>query len=351
MSNLFLELKYARMLGSSIERWKVKNNSPFHGNGRCKVCGDSAKSKTLCRFHVREYSGACFVSCFNCGYSTNLIGYLKTFHPSLYSDFVFETYRVIDNDKPLIKSVSKSVVIDDSDLIPIKKPTKGLNLLDLPYVSDMDKDSAVARYVAARELPEYPFQYAQNFYSFSSQFNSELSSGKRDEARLIIPFFDRSGNVFAYQGRDLSGRSPLKYITITVNPKIPKIFGVDRVDFKKPLTIVEGPIDSLFLTNCLASVNASLVATANKLLSVVKKQDITLVFDNEPRNVVILKMYSSALADGYKVCIWPKECKNKKDINQMVLEGISSGEISEIIDKNSFSNLMGQIKFSDWRCA
>jgi hypothetical protein len=348
MSNLFLELKYARMLGSSIERWKVKGNSPFHGNGRCHICGDSLKSKTLCRFHVREYSGACFVSCFNCGYSSNLAGYLKTYQPSLYSEFAFEKYRINEDDKPIIKSV---ITIDDSDLIPPKKPSKALKLLDLPLVSDMDADSLVARYVDSRMLPAYPFQYAENFYQFSSQFNQELSCFKRDESRLIIPFFDRLGNVFAYQGRDLLGKSHQKYITITVNPKVPKIFGIDRVDFNKPITIVEGPIDSLFLNNCLASVNASLVATANKLSSVVKKENMTLVFDNEPRNVVILKMYSAALADGYKVCIWPKECQNKKDINQMVLEGISPLKISEIIEKNSFSNLMGQIKFSDWRCS
>jgi len=348
MSALFLELKYSRMLGQSVERWKVKNNSPFHATGRCPICGDSKKSKTLCRFHVREYMGTCFVSCFNCGYSSNLIGYLKFYEPSMHSEFAFEKYRVSGNkDEPIIKT--PKIVVDDSILIPTKIDFEEPFVLDLPYVSELPENDPVRLYVASRLLPDYPFQYAENFYDFSSQFNEELSSGKKDEPRLVIPFFDRKGAVFAYQGRDLSGKSKQKYITITVDSKVPKVFGIDRCDFKKPIKIVEGPIDSLFLKNSLASVNASLVATAKKLSTVTKKDALTLVLDNEPRNEQIVKMYLGAIDDGYRVCIWPKRCDNKKDINQMVMEGIPAIEVEKIIENNSHSGLMAQLKFGDWK--
>lgn len=344
MSFLYLEIKYARMVGQSIERWKIRNDNPFHGNGRCPVCGDSEKSKSKTRFHIKQHGDTLFCKCFNCDYSTNLVGFLKTYHPPLHSELLFERYRVSGStDGPIITTPK---VVDDSALIPHKKTSEPSFKLDLPYVTDLDKNDPVRLYVESRHIPDYPFQFACNFYQFSSQFNSELCGFKRDEPRLVIPFFDRDNSVFAYQGRDLSGKSQQKYITIIVNPKIPKIFGIDRVDFKSPVKIVEGPIDSLFLKNCLASVNASLVSTAKKISGVINKDLVTIIYDNEPRNAVIVKHYEDAIKDGYNIVIWPKECDGLKDINNLALSGKN---YTKIIERNTFRGLGAQIEFQKWK--
>ena len=270
---------------------------------------------------------------------------MKVYEPALHSEFAFEKYRVTGNkDEPIIKT--PKLVIDDSILIPTKIDFEEPFSLDLPYVSELPENDPVRLYVASRRLPDYPFQYAENFYDFSSQFNEELSSGKKDEPRLVIPFFDRKGAVFAYQGRDLSGKSKQKYITITVDSKVPKVFGIDRLSVHKPLKIVEGPIDSLFLDNCVASVNASLIATAGKLIKVVKKEDMTLIYDNEPRNSEILKMYIDAIEKGYKVVIWPNSPEKKEDINDLVLRGKN---VEKIIKDNTRSGLMAQLDFNRWK--
>ena len=348
MSILYLEVKYARMVGSSIERWKVKKESPFHGNGRCPICGDSSTSKTKTRFHIREFSGTVFVSCFNCSYSTNLIRYLKTYQPSLYSEFVFERYRVIGSENTPIIQAPK-VVLDDSVFVPIRKAAGGVFKLDLPFVSDLPKNDPVRLYMDARRLPEYPFLYAAEFYKFSSQFNEELEENyeknQRDEARIVIPFFSPKGDCFAYQGRSLERNPSQKYITIIIDKKIPKIFGIDKINLKEPLTIVEGPLDNLFLNNSLASVNASLVATAKKLLPIVDKKNITLVYDCEPRNPVICKMYGEAIDAGYNIVIWPTS-QTEKDINDLFLSGKNP---NKVIADNTRSGLLARLEFDRWR--
>jgi hypothetical protein len=345
MSNLYLESKYARMVGQSVDRWKIKNENPFHGNGRCPICLDSQKSKSKCRFHIREHAGTVFVSCFNCGYSANLVGFLKTYHPQIMNDYVFEKYKDgVTSNVPII--TTPKVVFDDAVLKPVKRTSERLFALDLPLVSDLPKDHPVARYVASRMLPDYPFLYAEKFYEFSSQFNEELSSCKKDEPRLIIPFFDRSGKTFAYQGRSLAKNSGLKYVTIRIDKKIPNIFGIDRVNFKEPVTIVEGPLDSLFLRNSIASVNASLVATAEKLKSVINKNLVTLCLDSEPRNKEICKMYQSAISAGYRVVIWPSGYGEKVDINDLVKLGLDP---QKIIDQNTYCGLTAQIMFDNWK--
>lgn len=344
MSHLYLEIKYARMVGQSIERWKVKRENPFHGNGRCPICGDSAVSKSKTRFHIIQHDDTLFVKCFNCDYSTNLLGFLKTYHHGLYSELLFERYRVDgDKNEPIITTKPK-VFMEAPKTIPDR-----LFTLDLPLVSNLPENHHVRLYVASRKLPDYPFMYCEKFYEFSSQFNEDLKEMRtgRDEPRLIIPFYDKQGNVFAYQGRDLSGKSQQKYITIVINTKFPKIFGLDRVDFNKPIKIVEGPIDSLFLDNCLAAVNASLVSTATKLLKGINKTlDITLVYDNECRNAEIVKMYEAAIKAGFKIVIWNTSTDKKEDINDLVLQG---KDVEKIIEKNTYSGLMAQLEFQRWK--
>lgn len=339
MSHLFLDIKYAKIVGVQHERFKTKAESPYHGQCRCKICGDSKKSKTLSRFHFREHTQTVFVKCFNCGYTNSLANYMKMYFPGEYSEYIFERYRKDVNTSPVITTSSEVI----PEIIEV------CDALDLPYVKDLPDGHFVKTYVESRKLPDYPFQFAEDFFEFSSQYKKDLDETARPkypEARLIIPFFDRKGRVFAYQGRDMSGTSSAKYLTITVDKSVPKIFGIDRANFRQPILIVEGPIDSLFLPNCLASVNASLVATARKLETIVPRKNITLIFDNEPRNEVIVDGYQQAIKDGYKIVIWPKEVAKYKDVNDLVLAGYDP---YKIINKNTYSGLTAQMELSNWK--
>ena len=80
--------------------------------------------------------------------------------------------------------------------------------------------------------------------------------------------------------------------------------------------MVEGPIDSLFLPNCLAMAGADMSD-----LSILNKDKTTLIFDNEPRNFQICISMVKSLQDGWKVVVWPKSI-TCKDINDMVLTSI-----------------------------
>ena len=84
---------------------------------------------------------------------------------------------------------------------------------------------------------------------------------------------------------------------------------------------VEGPIDSLFLDNCIAVAGADF----NKL-----PLDYTIIFDNERRNKELLKQIDKTIDRGYKVVLWPDNVK-EKDINDMILSGKTKQEIKEAI--------------------
>ena len=119
---------------------------------------------------------------------------------------------------------------------------------------------------------------------------------------------------------------------------------MDRIDLSQKVKIVEGPIDSLFLNNCLPSGDSSLHITAKS----VKAKDMVLIFDHEPRNKEIVKLMQESIALGHEIVIWPEEVEGK-DINEMIMNGISPDEIEEIISSNTFKGLRAQTEFIFWK--
>ena len=99
-----------------------------------------------------------------------------------------------------------------------------------------------------------------------------FSHTKGEHPRLIIPFYDTDGKVFAFQGRAF-GKEQTKYLTVKLDENKQKVYGLDTVNLQEPLHIVEGPIDSMFLKNCLAAAGADLTLK-------VEPSNVTYIFDN-----------------------------------------------------------------------
>ena len=336
----FLQVSFAKQLGQRLERFRVKKESPFLAAARCPVCNEGT-SKTKTRFVFYEKEHQINVMCFNCGLSTTLASFLKTHHRPLFDEFKFDKFRT---NSFVPSTVTHSV----SDFVPKKiELAKSEDSLNLQLVSDLPSDHPARKYIDSRNLPDFPFYYAPKFFAFSSRYNTEFKSNSKDEPRIIIPFFDKRGKIFAYQGRDLSGIAKQKYITVKVDPKAPLLFGLKALNLSQPINLVEGPIDSLLLPNCVASVNASLASTAEWLLRGINKtpEILTIILDNESRNKAVCAEYEKAINSGYRIVIWPEKIK-QKDINEMLLAGLDP---MTIIKKNTFSGLEAKLKFYEWK--
>ena len=160
---------------------------------------------------------------------------------------------------------------------------------------------------------------------------------------ILIPFYDENKNLTAIQGRAL-GESKLRYITVKINDDSIKLFGLDRVNKEQDVYVTEGPIDSMFLENAVATADATLT-NASKYID---KSKLVLVYDNEPRNKDICRHMEKAIEEHYRIVIWP-EMIEEKDINEMVLSGFSPDEIQDIISNNTFQNLRAKIEFINWK--
>ena len=204
-------------------------------------------------------------------------------------------------------------------------------------------------YLKARQIPKecYKMLLFTNKYK---QFVTALVPGQDkvviDDARLVIPFYNKYNDLIAVSGRALeTSDKTLRYITMRTNDDENKlVYGMERVKITEKIFLVEGPIDSLFINNCLASGDANLALTAREISS----GDKVLIFDNEPRNKEVVKLIQNAIKMGHDVVIWPSNIKGK-DINEMVLSGVTPTEIQSIISSNTFKGIQAQLKFNMWK--
>jgi len=119
-----------------------------------------------------------------------------------------------------------------------------------------------------------------------------------------------------------------------------KVYGIDRVDLGKRIYVLEGPIDSMFLPNAVATCDSDLTKAARFL----PKENLVLVFDNQYWHKEVRKLLDRAIDTGFHVCIFPKEVQ-EKDINDMVLKRIlATEEVKSIVDDNIFSGLRARLE-------
>jgi len=205
------------------------------------------------------------------------------------------------------------------------------------------------QYLINRKIPRDKWNkllYTSNYKDFCDEINPNHGKTIDNDKRLVIPYYSEYDELLAISGRALeTNLEKLRYVTVRVSESNqPLVYGLDSLDVTKRVYIVEGPIDSLFINNCIAAGGTALLQVTNNLSAT----DKVLVFDNEPRNKDVVKIIKNAIDAGEKVVIWPNDIVGK-DINEMVQRGHSMTELKSIIDQNIFSGLEAQMKYTIWK--
>jgi transcription elongation factor Elf1 len=317
---IHIDVKYIHLLSSRLDRFKKLRDYLY--NFRCPYCGDSEKFKNKARGYFFRKADSMIYRCHNCDLGTTVSKVIQHIDTDLYKEYVKERWVGQDDEPEFVFEAPKFDKKDPKlkDLIPINK---------------LQSDHPARQVLVDRQIPEDHYDKFFLCHKFCSW--AEISSNK-DHPRLVIPFYDEDGNVFAAQGRAFGKEQP-KYLTVKFDDK-PKIFGLERVDWSKKVYVVEGPIDSLFLSNALA------VAGADFIHLPFNKEDIVVVLDNEPRSGEIVKKMTNLAEQDYSLVIWP-ETISQKDINDMTLAGVR--DIEQIINDNTHSGLQARMRVASWK--
>jgi len=334
--SVFIDRNFLLQVSPKLQRFAKKKDDLY--NFRCPLCGDSQKNKLKSRGYIFRKKNDYFYMCHNCGVSTTFYNFLKQVDSNLLQEYQLERYK---NGETGNNNYPKP------DFEEYKQETpKFKKSLELLSIDNLPEAHYAKMYVQQRRIPEAfwsQLYYAEDFAAFIQNLGIENAGLKEKDNRLVIPFYDKEKNLVALQGRAL-GESKLRYITLKLHDDNKKIYGLDRIDEDKLVYVVEGPIDSMFLENAVATADSNLESITN----VLDKSKVALVFDNEPRNKEIVAKMEKAIDNHFNVVIWPPMIE-KKDINDMVLDGFSPDEIQDIIDNNTFVNLRAKMEFVNWK--
>ena len=340
--SISIESKYIRLISSRLRNFKQKKD--YLWNFSCPICGDSKKNLSKARGYVFQKGTNLFFNCHNCGVGTNLGNLIKQVDPSLHKEYVLERYKSGESGFSNFKSPSFDIPAPRFD-----KVAKEKHFEHAEWVSKLPSGHFCLVYCTNRRFLSIMVDtllFTPNYKKFCDALVPNHGKEITADARLVIPFYDKYNTLIGVSGRALENSDyKLRYVTLRTNESQDKlIYGMDKVNTNELVKIVEGPIDSMFLTNCVGSGDSALIQTA-KLIDAENK---VLIFDNEPRNKEIVKLMEDAIKLGYNVVIWP-DTMEQKDINEMVMAGFSPDEIERIISSNTFTGLRAQMKFISWK--
>jgi len=341
--NILVDKKYIDMISGGLEKFSWTSSKT--ASCRCPFCGDSKKNLNKKRGYLYEKEGSFFFKCHNCNVSYTLKQFIELTDPHSYKEYILERYK--KQEKPGLLDVKSKPVFDFTAIYKENKleNIKSEFLKFSTNCSDLSDNHFCKVYLNSRKIPVDKFDdlyFTDNFKQFAKHFGSVETKLQEKEQRLIIPFFNEYNDLIYFQGRSFSNIGN-RYITIKVKDE-DKIFGMNKIDKSKVVYVVEGPIDSLFLDNGIAVGGSDFQHTVKMF-----KFDYVCILDNQPRNKEVVNNYFKLISNNHKIVIWKDYFSEKKDINDMILEGKTSENIMEFIKNNTFMGLRARIELNNWR--
>ena len=318
-----VDSKYIGLVSSRLQKFKRVKADLY--NFRCPICGDSQRNKNKARGYIYAVKNNTNFKCHNCGASLSFNNFLKELDLTLHKQYTLEKFKEGHTGRNFVVEAPK---------LEFKKPVFKKSL-DLPKAST---NPIAKEYLEKRKLDPEKFYFTDKFKQWTNTQKQTFDTIGRDESRIIIPMYDKDNNLIGFQGRSLIPNS-VKYITVMLDEEAPKIYGLNAIDEKLPVYVVEGPFDSTFVNNSVA------LCGSDGDVRCLEGSSVVFVYDNEPRNREIVNRISKCISRGERVVIWPSGIV-EKDINDMVLSGHN---IMSVIESNTYSGLEAKVKFNIWK--
>ena len=317
-----IDSKFINLISPKLQKFKRVKSDLY--NFRCPICGDSKKNKSKMRGYLYAMKADVNFKCHNCGSSMTFSSFIKHLDPVIHKQYVFERFKQ--------GTTGRATVVEEPKF-HFETP-KFKTKIKLPKASE---NPSADGYLTARKLDSTQFYYAEQFKKFVNTLKPTFDDTRYDEERIIIPLYYEK-NLIGLQGRSL-GPSKVKYITVMLNDDAPKIYGLDNIRKDAPVYITEGPFDSTFIRNsiamCGADANVDRWGISNPVW----------IYDNEPRNIEIVRRIGNTIDSGDSIVIWPNNIDDK-DINDMVMSGL---DVQSVIESNTYSGLEAKLKFNTWK--
>lgn len=331
---LWVDIKYANILGGKLTRFKIKNQTPYVANYRCPLC-DDIEEKKRARGYLLEKDGRIASYCHNCGASMSLGNFIETIDQTLYQEYRLENLKE-RWDKPR-----------DEKEIRFSKPVFKRSIkLGVPLSESLN--NAAYDYAEKRRIPQKFYDslfYLEDLNSLTTQIDKYKDTAFNEEPVLVIPFYTPERKFGYINCRSISPTASFRYYVLEVDITYPKIWGLEFVDWSKPVFVFEGPIDAMCVPNSIAMAGVGGTESIKYITS--KKKDICFVYDSDCiYNREVHKQVEKRIDEGFSTVIYDKNFLGK-DVNEVICNDLMTPEeIYEYLHNRSFNGLRAQIELS-----
>jgi hypothetical protein len=356
-----IEEKIQRILNDKFKKDSFHKRQIDHYSDRinfaCPFCGDSLRDPRKKRFNIYLNSLSCH--CFNCNHHSGINSFLKQFDEELSLEDKMQVHEIQQTTKKFERRLSSnqsSFAFQLLDKLAIPKSVLfDMLKLTTPYKSKECSDYLKSRCINIKQWKYFAYnEKSKELYILNINSNDRIIG-------MQIRQLDPNSKKSRYLTRSLSkiytdilkkDLSALierllktmdngeKYImeedgieNIQANlDRLSGLFNIMNVDMNLPLTIVEGPIDSLCIKNSIALQGATKLNNYFDDLKTVR-----YLFDNDK----VGKDHSlNKIKSNKKIFLWSLYLK-KMNIKSKVKD------INDIIQLNKFNNEVYESCFSD----
>ena len=332
-------------------------------NFACPFCGDSLRDPRKKRFNVYLNSLSCH--CFNCNHHSGINSFLKQFNEELCMEDKIQVHEIQQTTKKFERRISHnqssfSFQLLDKLAIP-KSILFDMLKLTTPYKSKECSDYLNSRSINIKQWKYFAYdEKSKELYILNINSNDriigmqirQLDPNSKKARYLTRSLSKIYSNIFK---KDLtilierllkSMENGEKYITeedgienIQANlDRLSGLFNIMNVDMSSPLTIVEGPIDSLCISNAIALQGATKL---NNYFDELK--NVRFLFDNDKigKEHTLNKLKSNKQVFLWGMYIKRMNIKNKvKDINDIIKLNLFNKEVYESCFSNDEFDVM-----------
>lgn len=318
--------KHVRMVLNSYFGGDVFETSEFY-NIKCNVCGDSDKDVYKKRGFLLKTSDPWVYYCHNCNESTTVVKWMKEHFPVNYKNLMTDIIRYNKSHNPNFE-----------DNYNFKRKTSGSERdekEDVKPFRPLTEFEDCVEYCESRKIPREV--YEKWYYSPSGIYNG----------RIIVCFYrDGKKKPYYFQARAFNNKNGVKYLSRFGDHN--SIYNYFNVDPDKPVIILEGPIDSIFVENSIAVTGLKL---KDEKLKKFPKRYFILDNDKSGYKEAVKLLQKRCWVFNWKKFLKDHPCDGSvKDVNDFILKNKEGIErlTWDLVEPYFTKNIVDKIFFT-WK--
>ena len=316
-------MEYCKQAALQLQHKKIALNSI---STECVFCGSKKMKGTVFYANTGRLCYICWRASCPCHTAIHAAKWLKEVSPTLYAAYIDD---ISNKEKGSVTDITKM----QEQFAEQYKKQQEIQRQEIEQKKLLD--NAATKYFKhiddGSELSKRAIAYCENRMIPKEVYSKwYIAHEGKYHDRVIIPFYTKSGKVSYFQARSLIGVEP-KYMNRIAETQL---YNKDFIDKTKPVFVLEGPIDSLFIDNAVATCGAGSSAAIDA--EIAKYEQVFYILDNDEAG----NKKAGKLVRAHKnVFIWNKflndygiNPKEVKDINDVIVK-------LKKVDKFTFTDL------------